>query len=348
MGANQQMLMSCGLALLWDIGAHELGATGASAPAEFDVAGATYFAVAPAGYSYSAGQTTEYSTRKYNTLSAAQAALAASPTTPQVINIIGDWTGVTDSTQATFTGVSTTAANYILVRTIGAARHAGIYDTGGTYYKLLVANRCIRALERYLRFDGLLIKKISASSGGTSPVELTPGAGTADVRMYNCIVRGAANAALSEIGIAAACGVSQFVLIYNCVVYDISTAVASAAISTTGNVSWPAYVYSCIAIGGYRGIARTSGALVVKNCYAAGTNAAYSGTMTKTTCASADTTGDTGLQSIPHSTATFTNVTSTTEDYRLAVGSALIDKATKTNGEASPLNFTTDIAGKTR
>jgi hypothetical protein len=89
--------------------------------------------------------------------------------------------------------------------------------------------------------------------------------------------------------------------------------------------------------------------MTCKNCYArADPGYAYSGTITKTTCASADTTGSAGLQNIAVNTTNFTNVTAGAENFDLPLGSALIDVGTDTSGDAAPLNFTTDIVARTR
>ena len=85
----------------------------------------------------------------------------------------------------------------------------------------------------------------------------------------------------------------------------------------------------------------------MKNCYSGNSSVDYSGATT-TTCASSDTTGDTGLQNIAHDTATFANVTPATADYRLVADSPLIGVGTNTTGEASPLNFHTDFEGGRR
>ena len=107
---------------------------------EFDVIGATYYAVAPSGYTYSATQDTYYGTRKYTTLSAAEAALTASPSAPQVINILGTWSSP-DTTGVTIDGTTTTEDNYILIRTVASSgsRHQGVYNAS-SYYALQVAN----------------------------------------------------------------------------------------------------------------------------------------------------------------------------------------------------------------
>jgi hypothetical protein len=91
-------------------------------PTEFDVAGATYYAVAPVGYSYSSEQTEYYGTRKVNTLAAAEALIPTGTFTAQhVINVIGTW-GAADTTSVTLTGYTPTEAYRLTIRTIGDAR----------------------------------------------------------------------------------------------------------------------------------------------------------------------------------------------------------------------------------
>jgi len=107
---------------------------------EFDIFGADYYAVAPVGHSYIPNQDTYYGTNKFNSLSAAEASLNTSPTNPQVINIIGNWTGIEDSSALVIDGTNSTDANQTLIRVLGSARHNGIpkSSTNGnpTGYKL--------------------------------------------------------------------------------------------------------------------------------------------------------------------------------------------------------------------
>lgn len=79
------------------------------------------------------------------------------------------------------------------------------------------------------------------------------------------------------------------------------------------------------------------------NCYAGNNTNDYvpqsgNAVLTLTTSASSDTSGSAGLQSIPYSTSTFTNVTAGTEDFHLVSGSSLIDAGTVTS-------YTTDQEG---
>lgn len=323
-------------------------------PTEFDIVGATYYAVAPAGYSYSSEQNTNYDTRKYNTLSAAEAALPSTLTTPCVINIIGDWTGVDDSTAVTFDGVSMSVANYVLARTIGEARHNGVYDDTGSFYRLKLANSSVLQIyDDYVRIDGLQINKTASNAGNQDCVSIIPngGAGAADIRISNCIILGANNSSYTENGIEVWVGDNEIVYIWNTMVYNIHTTagVTYAILSWSGTALGEVYVYNCTTHGGWDGIGRATGVMTVKNCYSGGAgNKCYSGTMTMVTCASSDSTGSAGLQSIAYDTSTFVNVTSGLEDHNLPVGSPLIGVATNTSGDDPPLNFNDDMIGKER
>jgi hypothetical protein len=108
--------------------------------------------------------------------------------------------------------------------------------------------------------------------------------------------------------------------------------------------------YSCTFIGGYQGVNNDSGtAAVCKNCYASGSNAAFSGSITQTTCAASDTTAaDAALDNIAVNTTNFTNVTYATANYHLPAGSGLIGVGTDTHGDSAPMNFSTDIDGQAR
>ena len=97
-----------------------------SLPTEFDRTGVTYYAVAPDGYTYTSEQTAQYGTRKYTTLAACAAAMPYTPTTPFIVNILGSWSSALGT--STWSGPTFTATNYLIIRCVGTARHAGVYS----------------------------------------------------------------------------------------------------------------------------------------------------------------------------------------------------------------------------
>jgi len=314
-------------------------------PTEFDVAGATYYAVAPAGYSYSSEQDEQYFTRKYNTLAAAVAALPGTLAAPTVINILGSWAAAdTDYVSIAATG---SAANYLLIRCIGEARHAGVWGT--SKYRLLGAGSFSGILtnaDLYLRVDGLQIGRSAAGASGYGAISVSGGG--SNVWVHNCILRGSNDPSSWEIGIIVVAGAVQ---ISNTVIYNWYHPSAIASALRVSGASTVVSAYSCVAIGRWHAIERVEGTLTAKNCYAHATAAgstAYQGTITKVACASSDASGSAGLQGIAHDADTFASVTLGTEDYHLAAYSPLIDAGTDTSGDAAPLNFTDDIDGDSR
>jgi hypothetical protein len=336
----------------WDIGSHEFGGFGATLPAEFDVVGAVYYAVAPVGYVYSGTQDTNYSTRKYNSLFAANAAISGVLAAPVVINILGDWSGGPDTTLVDFNLGTTSSTNYILVRCIGDARNNGVWSN--SKYRLSISSTTLYAIgiyaAKHLRLDGLQIIKTGINTSGNGYGGIS-NFSSQEVRISNCILRGTNDVTETAIGIDYAG--SGSLKIWNTIIYDFTNSTSPGTIGSSIVItgSGTVEIYSCICISRDTSISRSAGTVVIKNTYSAGLSLgaySYNGTMTKTTCASSDATGSPGLQNIDHDTATFINVTAGSQDYRLASGSPLMDVGTDTSADTDPLNFTTDIAGKSK
>ena len=340
-------------------GAAAAGGGGPSGPAEFDIDGATYYAVAPAGYSYSTDQNTQYDTRKHNTLAAAATAVQADHgfTTPVVINVIGDWTsaGPEIVAGATYIGdASATVTNYYLARAIGDARHTGIWNETGAPHSLqstTAAANTIWVNGPFMYFDGLQVAKNVAGSGAQSAVLAWTSAN--NCRLSNCIIKGSGDGN-NSVGIKL---YGTNFTMWNCIAYgwyrsnNSNTAGVEISSFAAGDVN----IYSCtFYINSDVGIKRdasSTSTVTCKNCWVMAdyaTPLAYYGTITKVTCASDDTTGSAGLQNIAYDVATFTNVTTGSEDYSLAGDSPLLATGTDTTGDTAPLDFTTNIAGATR
>lgn len=260
-----------------------------------------------------------------------------------------------DVTPVTITGKSTTAANYILIQADAADRHDGKWntakyrldnastdDSGQDYAMLLVT-------EPYVRLDGLQIGNTADTGNAHRGIRYDSDAENNEFRVSNTIIKGTptSNPVNGIVIIHANANVNIFnTIIYGCE-YGGAAGVGIYSVSATS-----VNLYSSTIIDTYRGVRRDSGttnAVVIKNTYAEGSNAAYSGVVTLTTSASSDTTGTAGLQSIAVNTTQFVNVTGGSEDFHLAgTGSALYGVGTDTSGDSSPLNFTTDIDGETR
>ncbi len=242
--------------------------------------------------------------------------------------------GVATDTSCVNSGWITDTTHTITL--IGDA-HTGIWDTN--HYRLSADLDGSSALENQnsnIIYKNIQIKNThGANSTSSNGVRIISGT---NIQFINCIIQSPRYALLNN-----STGTTYII---NSLLYTtLSNSYDALFTDTAGTI----YAYSCTFRGKRNGVYQTAGTVVLKNCYASGDTAAYSGTITQTTCASSDTTaGGTALDSIAYSTDNFTNVTAASEDLHLVSGSALIDVGTDTSGESSPLNFTTDIDGDTR
>jgi hypothetical protein len=318
----------------------------AAADDEFEIAGATYYAVAPSGYSYSATQTANYDTRKYETLAAAEAALAASPSTPQVINIIGTWSSA-DTTQVVIDGTATSEANYILIRTVAStgARHQGAWST--SYYHLaLDADGVLTIRDAYVRITGLQVAlDIDTAANRAVILSYTVCNGLV---VDSCIIRGNVGEATTQgrlfyvLSTAAAT-----VTIKNSILYGAAWAASANANGIVLNdADSTLYAYNNTVYSTYGGIVNTAGSVTATNCAVFGNTDDLVGEITATYCAIDDADEMTGKVDIsPGSTesdgwaAAFNGYS--TGNFTLKSGSSL-----KNAGTDVSVDY--DIVGSTR
>jgi hypothetical protein len=273
--------------------------------------------------------------------------------TPGPLHVEISWTGEDTTGPVEPSGYTTDATNRLYIYTTTAARHAGKYST--SKYRLALSNAAKvfeATVNTTVTLDGLQF--VLAAADRTCVM----------VRFYsnsimaNCIVKGANNNSFACTGVIFS-GASKTHYLFNTVVYNIGTNSGSYAINCAADSGSTTYLYHCNAhinasTSPYNIRNAAAGTVVAKNCYAGGnTGYDYNGTITKTTCASSDTTGSAGVQSIAVNTTNFTNVTANgaDEDYRLpGTGSALYDTGTDITADGAP--FTTwagtDVAGTTR
>lgn len=238
-----------------------------------------------------------------------------------------------DTSSVTIDGWTTDATRYIRVYTPSTERHDGKFNTskyrlhaGTAFSSLLTVN------EDYTRLQGLQIY----NSGTNNSVGLA--INNQGCVVESCIVR-LGNASSNQ-GVQANSTTGTMVTVRNTVIYCDGTGTYGGVGGFNRVVTWS----NCTIVGWSIGILGHEASLatnLAKNCYVSATTC-YSG-LTLTTCASSDTTGSSGLQSIAASTSVFTNVTAGSEDFHLVSGSPLIDAGTDLSGD-----FTTDIDGATR
>lgn len=111
--------------------------------------------------------------------------------------------------------------------------------------------------------------------------------------------------------------------------------------------------YNCTAYGGYGaygcyGFWQNSGTVTAENCYAASyTYSAYYGTISKTTCASSDSTGSSGLQDLAPGDQ-FTSISAGSENFQLKSDADLLDAGTNGTGGTGLGYYPDDIYDTTR
>lgn len=246
-----------------------------------------------------------------------------------------------DTSAVAINGWTTDATRYLRIVAPAAERHDGKWNTAK--YRLTNSAEFTRTLsinEDFVRVEGLQVEHTNGN--GVSPVEIssTANAASSDVRISDCVVRSSS----TRTG-GAGSGIYQGsgkLSVQNTVVYK---AGGSGVYTEFSSNSPTTNLDNCtIAACGEYGVS-SGGTMTLRNIYCGGNGTdAYSGSMTRTTCAHSSATVFGGsTASVAHSTANFVSITSGSEDYHLVSGSALIDAGTDLSG-----TFTTDIDGNTR
>ena len=272
------------------------------------------------------------------------------------IEIDGTWSSA-DTTAVTIPAtILTSATCYLKIYTTAAARFNphGPWDTGAYILQKSNGTTLINNCD-YVWLDGLQIE--TASAGATRYVISMNNVNLTVTNNWfyisNCILKGHGHATYDCLLIKLDEDNAN-VYIWNTIGFNNTAAAGNYGVSVAGCAV--VKIGSSTFIGGEYGIRKISGATpVAKNCYFGGAlTADYAGTITKTTCASSDSTGSTGLQGILVSEtadsthAGFVSIGAGTEDYHIKVGSPLIGVGTDTSGDAAPMDFTTDIDGDAR
>ena len=233
-----------------------------------------------------------------------------------------------DTTAVTIAGWTVGVIPKIIVN--AAHRHEGKWadqQAGGNYIYVMVVVASSSGI--YSSVSGFELNGILCSSAsGYYSIELT-----ATALITNTIAKG------GSYGFRV--GANSNVVMWNCVTHGPSAGGVLTS-DTTASLS----AYNCTVIGNPSnyGVRNISGAVSLTNCYALGyPGYAYSGTITKTTCGSSDSTGSFGLQNIAYSTVNFVNITPGSENLHLVLGSGVIGVGTDLSG-----TFTTDIDDVTR
>lgn len=277
-----------------------------------------------------------------------------------VIEISGTWSSA-DTTAVLLNDIKTSPTCYLKITTDTANRAGKSWSTGK--YLLSVTDALpitwsqATGQLQHLILDGLQIATVSPT--GNAKGVISCGGTAADSGNYgyisNCLLKGHGNATYWQRGIHALIS-GQNIYVWNTIVYGLGDNADAVGIYAEGSAN--IWTYNCVVVNpsasGF-GV-RNDGAagFVAKNTYVTAGGNCFMGTITKTYCASDDTTADgtNCLTNVAYDTSTgtghsgFTNVTSGSEDFTLKVGSAL-DGTGNAPGGSAPLNYTTDIDGQT-
>ena len=259
-----------------------------------------------------------------------------------------------DTTAVAIAGWTTVATGYILI--YGATSERTSSNTGKwstARYRLSVSNSvAFNQTEDFVRVEGLQISTPTQNADNQSIVDEYAAFGASSYRSYtNCIFVGSGNGTCYQSAVRT--GANGTLDLINCIAYNLAgiANTGMAAVYVAGGAG-TFVVSNCTFIGGYCTIFRNDSTVTINNTYCGGASygsGCFYGSMTLNTCASSDSTGTAGLQSIAVSTtadsthAGFTNVTGGSEDFHIKVGSPLIDVGTDLS-----VTFTTDIDGQTR
>ena len=299
----------------------------------------------------------------YTTLAAAIAGEKADLTAadyylggPGILNIeiSGTWSAVDASSQVSISNADwvTSADYYINIYTTGNARHAGVWSTSKHILAGIDGGQIWVYTPEFVRIDGLQIDISTSSSNRYNIYTNTTGR----VDVSNCILKG--NDPASNTSYYFYTSGSGTFNCWNNIAFNMVA--ASDGVGFVNNGTGALNVYNCTILGADYGVRSMNGTTNVKNTYCGGSASEdfyrSGGTLNKTNCASEDQsaddtgTGETASNcvaaAVAVSTDNFTNVTGGSEDYRLpGTGSALYHTGVDTSGEASPLDFDTDICG---
>jgi hypothetical protein len=259
------------------------------------------------------------------------------------IEIGGTWDSA-DTAQVAVPDLVSDATHGLNIYTDVSNRASETWDSGKYSLQYTAGTYLIYNSNDYLIVDGLQINL--ARAGANRVIENTVLGATNEVILSNCLIKSDSGAYDRYVCYLNTASDNTNLYVYNCIAYGASG--STVAWLRCGETTCTMTVYNSTLTGGANGILRSAGTCVAKNVYSGGQSGdCYSGTITKTTCASSDATGSVGLQSIAANTTQFVNVTGGSENYQLAgVGSALYHAGTDTSGDSAPMNFIADINGE--
>lgn len=255
------------------------------------------------------------------------------------------------------TPLGTTPTNFLKLVVDPADRHAGVYNTSKYRIESTGDQHSLDIVDDAVFIEGLQVKATHAGTDSADDAIKIGRAtgGATDHRVSKCIVVGAiSGSATGIIGINVN-NITDHAYVFDNIVYGFANGADATMCGIRINDANPGtgvHVYGNHVSKCGNAIIRVNGNVTIKNNYADGSVAGYSGTWTASAGnASSDASSpQTGLRSIALNTSNFVNVTGGSENFHLAgTGSALYHAGVDTSGDTPnpPLGFTDDIDGQT-
>ena len=261
----------------------------------------------------------------------------ASPSSPITITISGSWSSA-DTNAVGISGITLSATNTLTIATSGDARHNGTLGNG---YRIVTTATTTSGIvmgsgANYVRIDGLSIDISSNTANSQNGAIDNYNGASSDIRVSNCIIKPGKNIAIR---------VSRcYSTIWNCILIKGNAASGGIEAAESAQQAFTTKIYNVTSPElGYLG---QIASLFKNNFFASySSNNGYSGSSTNN--ASVNTTAPAVNTYYTNVSPTFVN--SAAGDYHLSPSdTALKDLGANTCGDASPLNYTTDIDGQTR
>jgi len=267
-----------------------------------------------------------------------------------ILNIPCYYDSAADTTAVTVSGYTTSATNYIKIYTPvntateanNSQRAVGKWDDSKYDLKVSTNNHNFDISIGYVHIDGLQIYQYSDSPTKGGIYAYT---GKAGIEISNNIIRGNGSySSVTHFGINSA----DSSKIWNNIIYNFNVATSVGINLTYGTTNQ--YIYNNTIYGCTAGIIQSNATVILKNNVVYNNGTDYSGTFNSasTNNLSKDATAPAYNTYYTGKTLTFTNTTSGSEDFHLAVTDTdAINKGADMTSDAN-LPFTADIDGQTR
>ena len=261
--------------------------------------------------------------------------------TSAVAKIEGTWNSP-DTEVVTIDGWTTSSNNYIRIYTDSSARHSGVWDSS----KYILKNT-IRLRDDNVYIDGLQIDS-PTPTGSQYLIYCIALSTNAEVNISNNIFRGHNDSVYSQNAILFANSSGGVVNAWNNLFYNFNLSNSGTKIVYINQAGGTANIYNNTVIGGYQGITRNNGDVVLKNNIIQSSAGGYQGSFnTESTNNISDLVSD-APGSNPKNSIVLVFENKGTNNYHLSsLDLSAVDSGQNLSNDGR-LHFATDIDGVTR